>query len=101
MLRIILKISNSLDRLKISVNKGKERALKIEAKETMRKIKNAINQTNITNIRIILSSFTVTPNPARTPSVVATPLPPLNRKNIGQLCPQTQAMPNRILRTVP
>ena len=92
----MLKINNSLDVLKISINKGKEIALKTEANETMRKIKNTINQTNITNVTISLSSVMVTANPARIPRVVATPLPPLNRKNIVQLCPHTHEMPKRI-----
>lgn len=76
------------------------KALNTEAAETMRRIKKLINQTKITKKSISLSSTTVVPNPAKTPIVVATPLPPLSRKNNVQLCPQIQAKPKIILKTV-
>jgi len=72
----MLKINSSLVGQKKNTKKGKAIEHNIEATETTRKTKNATNQTKITSKKINLSSATITASPARTPSVVATPLPP-------------------------
>lgn len=54
-----------------------------EAREEYRKVKNTASQTNInTNATGVLNAI-------NTPRVVATPLPPLNVSQIGNMCPKT------------
>mgnify|MGYP001039834369 CR=1 FL=1 len=73
--------------------------LKIEAKETIRDNRKIKDQTNITKKKIILRFALTMPKPIKTPKLVATPLPPLNPKNIVQLWPAIQATPE-IIRTI-
>jgi len=78
---------------------GRVIALITEDTETILIIINTITQVKITrpNITFKAGSFIAKPN--NTPNVVAIPLPPLNPKNIVQLCPEIQLKPKIIRRT--
>lgn len=78
---------------------GNNIALIMEATETILVIRKTKAQVKIIkpNIRFIPASLTAKPN--KTPNVVATPLPPLNPKNMLQLCPHIQAKP-KIIRNI-
>lgn len=93
-----LKIFNVLDCLKIKVYTGKASALIIEAMETILEIIKARTQVEIIRNNINLKPVIFMDKPNNTPSVVATPFPPLNFKKIVQLWPHIQQIPNIILK---
>jgi hypothetical protein len=80
------------------VNRGKLRAASMEAKEMILLIKKLKNHTTIVKPRAIFNPGILKARPKSTPKVVATPFPPLNLKNIVQLCPHMQHNPMIILK---
>lgn len=95
--RITAKINISLGWGKKDIRITKIILLKIEAKDTKWVIKNTIIQERRVRTKTILRLAIFKAKPAKTPKVVAIPLPPLNPKNIVQLWPETQARLQRIL----
>ena len=75
------------------VNKGKLSAANIEDKEIILSARKLANQTNAVKPKTIFNPGILRVRPKSTPKVVATPLPPLNFKNIVQLCPHIQLNP--------
>lgn len=84
------------DCLKRIMYMGKAMALITEANETILATIKIANQVKITKLKINFMPVISMLNPANTPKVVATPLPPLNFKNIVQLWPQIQLRPMMI-----
>ena len=64
---------------------GSAMPVKTEAKETTLVVKNVINHVRTKRPRIIFKVPIWVAKASNTPKVVATPLPPLNFKNIVQL----------------
>jgi len=85
-----------IDCLNKTVNKGKLKAANTEAKEMVLLIIKTVNQIKIVIPKIIFKPAILTESPAKTPKVVATPLPPLKCKKMVQLCPQIQLKPRMI-----
>ena len=71
---------------KIKDNIPKAKALIKEARETILEIKNTTNQTKSAISNKIRMGGNLKHNPQIAPTLVATPLPPLNRKKQVQLC---------------
>ena len=63
---------------------------KTEARETILITINVASQVKITKPNIMPKPCILKDNPINTPNVVATPLPPLKRKNKVKLCPVIQ-----------
>ncbi len=82
----------SLGKGKTKEKTKKDKPSKSDARETNRKIKKIIshNPSEIESTNHKLGKIIL--NPQIEPIEVATPLPPLNFKNIGQLCPHTLNM---------
>lgn len=100
MARTMLKSNKLLGCLNKSIYIGRVMPLRIEASETILKAININAQVKISKPRIMFNPGTLEARPSNTPKVVAMPLPPLNFKNIVQLCPQIQDRPKRIRETV-
>lgn len=75
------------------VNIGKLNADKIEDREMILTIEKLRNQINTVKPKTMLNPGILKAKPKSTPKVVATPLPPLNLKNIVQLCPNMHPNP--------
>ena len=84
------------DCLKTTTNRGKNKALIIEAKETILESRKIKIQIKTRSKRIPPKPGVFQANPISTPKVVAIPLPPLKFKNIVQLWPQIQLIPIKI-----
>ncbi len=97
--RIKLKSISVLDCLNPVINTGNANALISEATETILTIINTANQTRIDNPNITFKPAILTDKAINTPKIVAMPLPPLNPRNIVQLCPDTQLKP-KIIHTI-
>lgn len=81
------------DLLKNVAKTGKLIAARIEAKEMILLVIKVTSHTKTVNINMNFKPAIFTERPSNTPKVVATPFPPLNPKNIVQLCPQIQLTP--------
>ena len=93
-----LKITSGQESLKKSAERGKLKPARSEARETIRKIINAQNQTRTTIPKIWAKKGTRKDKPINTPKEVATPLPPLKLRNTLQLWPQIQLKPRTNLK---
>lgn len=82
--------------LNMIVKTGNAIPLTTDAMETILKIMNVASQVKTTRPNTGLSAAILIANPSKTPKVVATPLPPLNLKNIVQICPQIELIPNKM-----
>jgi hypothetical protein len=91
-----LKISKIRDFPNNQALKGKLSAAAIEEREIMRKIRKTANQTKTARPNIHFTPSIFNARPSSTPRLVATPLPPLKRRKIVQLCPQIQQKPKII-----
>ena len=74
-----------IDCLNNIVKTGKLNAERIEAREIILEIIKTINQTKIVKPNTTFNPGIVRESAIKTPKVVATPLPPLNFKNMVQL----------------
>ena len=72
---------------------GNKIADKIEAKDTILVSTKIKSQLRISKIRIIFNPGILIARAIKTPKLVAIPLPPLNFKNMVQLCPAIQLKP--------
>lgn len=90
------KIFSSQGKGKIREKTKKKKELVKEAKDTIRKIRNTATQIKTAAKTSIGREENRKLNPAMPPKLVETPLPPLNRRNGVQLCPQTTAITARI-----
>ncbi len=97
--RIKLNSISVLDCLNTIINAGSANALIIEATETILTIINTASQTRIDHPNITFKPGILTDKAINTPKIAAMPFPPLNPKNIVQLCPDTQLKP-KIMRSI-
>ncbi len=81
-----------LDCLKIIVYTAKPTTDKTEARETILQVRKTINHVKIDKPNISFNPEILIDKASSVPRPVAMPLPPLNFKNIVQLCPQIQVM---------
>jgi len=88
--------NKTLDSANRKVYAGINKAVKIEATETILEITNTASQVKIDRIKIGFSIAILSDKPNNTPKDAATPLPPLNLKNTVQMCPHTQLNPRII-----
>jgi len=77
-----------------TIYKGNNIAVIMEPADTMRVAKNIAAHVPKARARIIARPLISKASPIRTPSVVATPLPPLNFKKTVQLCPAIHPNPH-------
>ena len=82
--------------LNIVIYIGNNIAVITEATETILVIRKSKIQVKIIKPNITFRPGNVIAKPNKTPNVAATPLPPLNPKNMLQLCPHIQAKPKTI-----
>lgn len=94
--RRILNETTAIDCLNMTVKTGSAILVITEAADIILVIRNIKNQVRINKIRINLKPGICIDKPARTPSVVAIPLPPLKPRNKVQLWPHMQLNPIEI-----
>ena len=97
--RTMLNNIKARDSLKISIYIGRASAVSTEATEIILTIINTTNQVKIAKPTIIFKPAIFIARPINTPKVVATPLPPLNPKNMVQLWPEIALRP-KITRSI-
>jgi len=93
MVMAIPKESIMLDCFNRIIYIGNVKPDKTEARDTILVKININSQVKITKPNIIYIPFILAASPSKTPQVVDMPLPPLNRKNTVQLCPDIQLKP--------
>lgn len=91
---IVPKQTTSRFSLKICKKIGKNKADTMEAREIYLKISKIINQIKAKIEMTFAISIFLIASPINTPKLVAMPFPPLNLRNIVQLCPHILAKPN-------
>ena len=95
-LKIIPEKKSVFDTGKRIMKIGKNIEAIIDDKETILLKKKQKNQVRIVRSKTIRSGVIMVAKPISIPNVEAMPLPPLNSKNIVQLCPHTHTIPKII-----